>query len=129
LDLALPTVTDSAGLTADGADGSCSALLASSIADGTAFTSLVSIDLDHPGPVKTATIVSRAGAIYASTDALYMAVPHQWNQADISTIHEFRISDIAGQTKYLASGLVNGRALNQFAMDEQDGALRIATTD
>src|SRR6185436_8658673 len=46
-----------------------------------------------------------------------------------STVHKFRISDNAGQTKYLASGLVTGRALNQFAMDEHDGYLRIATTD
>jgi uncharacterized secreted protein with C-terminal beta-propeller domain len=67
-----------------------------------------------------------------------MAVPHRWEKASwdgwssedsISTVHKFRISEIAGQTKYLASGLVKGRALNQFAMDEKDGFLRIATTD
>jgi len=128
LELALPSVTDSSGLTPDAGDD-CSSLLASSIADGTGFTSLVSIDLDHPGPVKTATVISRAGAIYASDSALYMAVGHEYDQADISTVHKFRISEVAGNTKYEASGLVKGHALNQFAMDEQDGVLRIATTN
>ena len=136
LNTRLPSVSDSAGLTADGDTASCESLYASSINDGSAFTSIVSVDIDHPGPVKTSTIISAPGAIYASADALYMAVPHRWDSYEwtdhtesLSTVHKFRISDVAGQTKYLASGLVPGRALNQFAMDEKDGKLRIATTD
>jgi hypothetical protein len=138
LDQKLPTLADSSGLTPTGEAASCESLYASSINDGAAFTSIVSVDMMHPGPVKTSTIVSEPGAIYASEDSLYMAVPHRWEQGSwggwdtqdsISTIHKFRISDIAGQTKYLASGLVNGRVLNQFAMDEKDRRLRIATTD
>lgn len=124
----LPSVVDSAG-SVDTTGGSCSSLYASSMHDGAAYTSIVSVDMVHPGPVKTATIISRSGAIYASADALYMAVPHSWGASDMSTIHKFRISDIAGQTHYLASGSAPGRALNQFAMDERDGYLRIATTD
>jgi hypothetical protein len=136
LDTRLPSLSDSSGLTADGDTARCESLYASSINDGAAFTSIVSVDIDHPGPVKTSTIISAPGAIYASADALYMAVPHRWDSYEwtdhtesLSTVHKFRISDVAGQTKYLASGLVPGRALNQFAMDERDGKLRIATTD
>jgi Beta propeller domain len=134
VEVLLPTITDSAGA-ADVASGpSCSDLYASSIADGTAYTSIVSVDLQHPGPVKAATIISRAGAVYASPDALYIAVPHSWqyshgNSDDLSTVHKFRISDTAGQTRYVASGSVKGRALNQFAMDEREDVFRIATTD
>ncbi len=129
----LPWVIDSAEATPPEGP-SCTDLYASSIADGTAYTSIVSVDMEHPGPVKAATIISRAGAVYASADALYIAVPHasvwsSWGSQDVSTIHKFRISDIAGQTRYLASGGIEGRALNQFAMDEKDGFLRIATTD
>jgi hypothetical protein len=123
----LPWITDSADEAA--ASGpSCSDLYASEVADGGAYTSIVSVDMTNPGPVKAATIISRPGAVYASSDALYMAVPHAWGGEDLSTIHKFRISEHAGQTKYLASGRVEGRALNQFAMDEKDGFLRIATT-
>ncbi|HUS28144.1 MAG TPA: beta-propeller domain-containing protein [Kofleriaceae bacterium] len=138
LEQKLPTLADSAGLTPDGEAASCESLYASSINDGSAFTSIVSVDLTHPGPVKTSTIVSAPGAIYASEDALYMAVPHRWTSGgwggydttdSVSTVHKFRISEIAGQTKYLASGLINGRVLNQFAMDEKDHLLRIASTD
>lgn len=128
LDAQLPAVVDSAELV-ETSGPSCGSLYASSMYDGAAYTSIVSVDMVHPGPVKTATIISRSGAIYASADALYMAVPHAWNDGDLSTVHKFRISDIAGQTRYLASGSVPGRALNQFAMDERDGHLRIATTD
>jgi hypothetical protein len=127
----LPWVTDSAEAT-EPTGPSCDDLYASPIPDGTAYTSIVSVDMLHPGPVKAATIISRAGAVYASADALYIAVAHSWqdqDSSDLSTIHKFRISDIAGQTKYLASGAVEGRALNQFALDEKDGFLRIATTD
>ncbi|HTL32097.1 MAG TPA: beta-propeller domain-containing protein [Kofleriaceae bacterium] len=142
LEQKLPTLSDSSGLTAEGEAASCESLYASSINDGAAFTSIVSVDIDHPGPVKTSTIVSAPGAIYASEDSLYMAVPHRFDSGtyggntggytttdSISTVHKFRISDNAGQTRYLASGLVNGRVLNQFAMDEKDHLLRIATTD
>ncbi len=129
LTVRLPTVVDRSGLTPADDPGTCSSLWASSIADGTAFTSVVSIDLDHPGPVKTATIVSRAGAVYASPDALYLAVGHDMSGTDRSTVHKFRISDQAAHTRYLASGWAPGRALNQFALDEHEGRLRIATTN
>jgi uncharacterized secreted protein with C-terminal beta-propeller domain len=124
----LPTVVDSAETT-ESTGATCDSLYASAMHDGSSYTSIVSVDMTHPGPVKTATVISRAGAVYASADALYIAVAHSWTEGDLSTIHKFRISDIAGQTKYLASGSVHGRALNQFALDEQDGYLRIATTD
>lgn len=137
IDVVLPTIEDTANTVEETAP-SCSDLYASGIADGAAFTSIVSVDMLHPGPVKAATIISRSGAVYASADALYIAVAHNPysygyyagdGAQDVSTVHKFRISDIAGQTKYLASGYVNGRALNQFAMDEKDSYLRIATTD
>jgi hypothetical protein len=47
---------------------------------------------------------------------------------EASTIHQFRIGKAAQETAYVASGIVPGRVLNQFSMDEHDGRLRIATT-
>jgi hypothetical protein len=128
IQLTLPQVADSLGMV-EGDPSTCSSIFASSMHDGAAYTSIVSVDMLHPGPVKQATILSRPGAIYASTDALYMAVAHSWQDTDMSTVHKFRISEIAGQTHYRASGAAPGRALNQFAMDEKDGFLRMATTD
>jgi len=129
VDQRLPAVTDDSGLTPQGEDASCGSLYGSSITDGTGFTSIVSLKLDDPGPVQMWSIMSRPGAIYASTDALYMAVPHQWGEDDVSTVHKFRIGNEPAATYYIGSGFVAGRALNQFAMDEKDGLLRIATTE
>jgi len=45
-----------------------------------------------------------------------------------STVHKFRIGATPTLTGYEASGIVKGRVLNQFALDENEGHLRVATT-
>jgi len=45
---------------------------------------------------------------------------------EASTVHQFQLA--GASNAYVASGLVKGRVLNQFAMDEHAGHLRIATT-
>jgi uncharacterized secreted protein with C-terminal beta-propeller domain len=45
-----------------------------------------------------------------------------------STVHQFRIGEARSLTGYQASGIVKGRVLNQFALDEDAGYLRMATT-
>jgi hypothetical protein len=51
-----------------------------------------------------------------------MAGQHDWTY-----VHEFDISN-PGTTSYIGSGGVEGHAGNQFAIDEKDGYLRIATS-
>ena len=120
----------------------CNGLLRTAIRDGQAFTSVVSFDLrDDKTPATTATLQSRPGAVFASADALYLSVVHQkqnaggrWysssyaNVDEASEIHKFKIGENAKDTRYIGSGLVPGHVLNQFAMDEWSGYLRVATT-
>ena len=121
----------------------CNGLLRTAIRDGQAFTSVVSFDLkDDRTPVTTATIQSRPGAVFASRDALYLSVVHQrqnapggrWytssyaNAQEASEIHKFKIGERPRDTHYVGSGIVPGHVLNQFAMDEWSGYLRVATT-
>jgi hypothetical protein len=118
----------------------CDTLLRTRIRDGNAFTTLVSFDISADGvPPVTATVQSRPGAVFASADALYMAVVHRrepggaWygqasDASEVSEIHKFRIGDRPGETRYAGSGTVPGHVLNQFAMDEWYGYLRVATT-
>jgi hypothetical protein len=100
---------------------------------------VVSVALDDDAPARTASIVSSPGAVYASSGSLYMAVPSEqgygggWyagyeSTPQLSAIHKFVISAHIADTRYVGSGLVKGRVLNQFAMDEKDQALRVATT-
>jgi hypothetical protein len=119
----------------------CASAWRTRIHDGRAFTSVVSFDLAaHDVAATTATIASRPGPVFASAGALTMSVPHFRNRAprgwpsfysshsEISDLHVFTIGAESGQTAYRGSGVVPGRVLNQFSMDEWYGYLRIATT-
>ena len=115
-------------------------LLRTSLRDGQAFTTVVSFDLtDDTTAPTTATLESRPGAVFASEKALYVSVIHSKNAQpnwytfypsvdEVSEIHKFRIGASPRETKYVGSGVVPGHVLNQFAMDEWNGYLRIATT-
>jgi uncharacterized secreted protein with C-terminal beta-propeller domain len=122
----------------------CSALLRPSIHDGEAFTSVVSFDLgDDAAPPAFASLESRPGAVFASESSLYVAVTHRKEPAggaarhwfsyapaahEITEIHKFHIGSTPKETRYVGSGTVPGHVLNQFAMDEWYGYLRVATT-
>ncbi|MCU0693982.1 MAG: beta-propeller domain-containing protein [Polyangiaceae bacterium] len=119
----------------------CGGLLRTAMSDGQAFTSIVSFDLSNDDvPPTTATIQSRPGAVFVSANALYLSVVHNKRAAgrrwysfypsvdEASEIHKFRIGQAPHQTRYVGSGVVPGHVLNQFAMDEWYGYLRIATT-
>src|SRR6185369_12449574 len=79
----------------------------------------------------TSTIESRPGAVFASRNSLYLSVVHdkQNAQARGGRWYSFypRV-DEPRETRYVGSGVVPGHVLNQFAMDEWNGYLRIATT-
>ena len=130
----LPTVKENGAL----AVPECTGYFRPSAAEGRSFTSLVSIDIAGGAPT-TATVVSDPGVVYASSTALYMSVPHTrqpgqvWYDAmegeeQASTVHRFRIGATPTLTGYEASGVVKGRVLDQFALDEHEEHLRIATT-
>jgi hypothetical protein len=121
----------------------CGGLMRTGLRDGSAFTSVVSFDMAHDDvPATTATMQSRPGAVFASDTGLYVSVTHQKPAAaggrwysyyasavdEVSEIHKFRIGASPKQTKYVGSGTIPGHVLNQFAMDEWFGYLRVATT-
>ncbi|HEY3140041.1 MAG TPA: beta-propeller domain-containing protein, partial [Acidimicrobiales bacterium] len=112
---------------------------------GFGMVAVVSIDLSD-GLSSGITSANGAGVmaggqtVYASPTRLYVAAPEwvDWSavpadqQADAASqygtdIHRFDITDPAKAT-YEMSGRVDGELLNQFAMDEFDGNLRVATT-
>ncbi|HSO32837.1 MAG TPA: beta-propeller domain-containing protein [Labilithrix sp.] len=120
----------------------CNGLLRTPLHDGKAFTSVVSFDLasDHSAPT-SATLQSRPGVVFASADALYLSVVHRKQGAagapwysfypsvdEASEIHKFSLGSSGTATRYVGSGVVPGHVLNQFAMDEWYGYLRVATT-
>jgi hypothetical protein len=135
----LPAISDSAA--PEATDTLCRGLYASALTDGQAFTSLVSFDLATTAPASMTTVLSSPGVVMGAPDAMYLAVPHQRNLGggagwfegmddvqDASDIHKFAVGATPQDTRYEASGVVKGRVLNQFALDEHDGYIRVATT-
>lgn len=118
---------------------SCGNFYLSSTGDGQSFLSVVSTDLGGEALGQT-TIVGRPGAVYATSGSLYVASRHAYGSTygwfyedggttpDATTIHKFALSDSALPSVYLGSGVVKGRVLNQFALSEHNGYLRVATT-
>ncbi len=124
-----------------GADAvpACNGYYRPSLAEGRTFTTLYSMDMVGDEKPTSATVVSDPGVVYASETGLYMSVPRSkavardWypsmgSEAHASLVHAFRIGNRPSLTAYEASGIVKGRVLNQFALDEYDGRLRVATT-
>jgi hypothetical protein len=140
----------------EGADGSysavataldCSAVAAPSEFAGLGITWVASIDLAGGGDSTSrastvrasAGVVSQGGTVYQSESNLYLAtVPWDiWypmasdspspSSPPPTYIHQFALG-ADGSVQYVASGEVTGQLLNQFAMSELGGDLRVATT-
>jgi uncharacterized secreted protein with C-terminal beta-propeller domain len=82
-------------------------------------------------------VMAGAQTVYGSDASLYVAsqryVPGLNDAGDVpaamrTEIHRFDASQ-PGVTSYAGSGTVPGFVVNQFALSEQDGALRVASTD
>ena len=109
---------------------------------GLGLTSVLTVDLaDGVTPTGAAAAIFAQGeTIYASPDALYVTtnsfldpimLENNWrSEAEdfVTSIHKFDISD-PDQVDYVATGQVPGYLLNQWAMSEHDGFLRVASTD
>ncbi|MEX0846195.1 MAG: beta-propeller domain-containing protein [Ilumatobacteraceae bacterium] len=114
----------------------CSTVAAPVEDAGLGISWIASIDMRGDGAATGAAgVVSNGETVYASADHLYIATqPWNWMRYDGATptppptiIHQFALSDDGGAT-YVASGKVEGRLVNQFAMSELDGDLRVAVT-
>jgi hypothetical protein len=120
--------------------GSCNGFLVPDVRDGRAMLSVLSVDLDAEDDMSATTIIGRPGAVYSTAESLYVAVNHSYSGrgrwffpspdslTQSVTVHQFKLGDEEASSRYKASGLVDGRILNQFSMDEYDGSLRMATT-
>jgi hypothetical protein len=112
---------------------------------GFGMVTVVSVDISEGlasglASANGAGVMAGGQTVYASADNLYVAAPEwiDWDAMDGADreaaaedygtdIHRFDISDPSAAT-YEMSGHVDGSLLNQFAMDEHDGNLRVATT-
>jgi uncharacterized secreted protein with C-terminal beta-propeller domain len=117
---------------------------------GTGLVSVVTIDPSDPTPRDAVSVLADAHVVYASQDNLYVAMT-RWDAGPVgirepvavdpdepvssdeapepatTEIHAFDISDPQRAT-YVGAGVVEGSVLNQWALSEHEGHLRVATT-
>ncbi len=102
-------------------------------------TSMLSVlTFDFPGDLGTGdavSILADGDTVYGTEQSLYIADDHHLvpnaratpEPSPNTAIHQFDISQ-PGPPKHVASGQVTGAPLNQYALSEHNGHLRVATT-
>jgi hypothetical protein len=118
----------------------CDTVAAPDEFSGLGITWIATLDLAADGrPIGSAGVVSHGQTVYASSDNLYVTTQEWdwWNPVEArqsepsspppTRIHQFRLGP-GSDARYVASGAVDGRLLNQYSMSEHDGDLRVATT-
>lgn len=133
-------LTEADGSTTEGRLLDCNTVMAPNEFSGIDTLSLLTFDLSAGiGSWNDAGVVASGATMYATADSTYLAT-QRWMNWRIMTegeaadaaegfttqIHKFDTSN--GVPRYVASGEVAGFLLNQFAMDEYAGDLRVAST-
>lgn len=94
-------------------------------------TNVVNID-SETGAMDESLLLAAVNTTYMNAQSLYLVTPHytRWHVKpgkNTSFVHKFDLK--AGvKAAYQGSGEVDGNPLNQFALDEHNDILRIATT-
>jgi inhibitor of cysteine peptidase len=91
------------------------------------FTSFYGLDVsnDQVQPTNMTVLMSGASTMYVSTDNIYVAYPNWVNGTDITSIYRVKIDGL--QLTLQAQGGIPGNIINQYALDEYNGNLRVAT--
>ncbi len=97
------------------------------------YTNIVAIDVQDPESEITheTYLMGSSSTLYVSRENIYLTAPG-WVQDEVSgweTTKIFKINVDEESITYVAEGVVPGRVLNQFSMDEHNGHFRIATTN
>lgn len=141
----LPGITDvryinGQVVTEEGLLDSCDNFYMAQVDDAKALLSMVAFEIDELSAMGATTVVGQPGAVYATAESLYVANRQRsggsygWYYEDAeanpeaTTVHKFRLYPNHVKTDYVGSGVVKGRILNQFSMDEYEGHLRVAST-
>ncbi len=107
---------------------SCRTVRRPAVYSGAGVVTVYTVDLARGLPsVDADAILASAETVYASASSLFVAT-RRWDAGGGATsIHRFDTSD-PGRTAYSATGTVPGELLSQFALSEDRGVLRAAST-
>ena len=140
LDEVLPTLSDRnlvTGATREGSMVACADVFRPVQVGSYGMLTVLHLDLEAiggDGPPSGVGLFADGWTVYASARTLYVANGQPWwwwlDEASAhASVHKFALGDPKAPVRYVASGSVPGYLLNQFAMSEHDGHLRVATTE
>lgn len=93
------------------------------------YTTITSLDLDHPTDFKSGKAVMGGGSsVYCSTESLYLGVFVYEEDAPVPHTQLIKYSLNSGDIVLAAEAEVDGTLLNQFSMDESGGYFRVVTS-
>lgn len=106
-------------------EGSSARYYSNTTANSLSVMQLLTFSTETPSlPGDLMMVLGGAGTVYASEKSLYVAGANYFDD-DTTTIHHFILGP---RSEYAGSGKVGGHLINQFAMSEYNGVLRVATT-
>jgi len=97
-----------------------------------AITTLSAFSIENPTYIKSTSFMGNSSIEYASSNSLYLVSNEHpfffdfYNYKDHSVIYKFNFDK---NLSFGGVGSVSGRVLNQFALSEYKGVLRVATTE
>ncbi|MCL1798081.1 MAG: beta-propeller domain-containing protein [Eggerthellaceae bacterium] len=111
--------------------------------DATGYTVITALDIESGARIDQQSILGSCNTLYMSYENLYLA-NNLFDQRELNsykdgsfTITEYeevyltrvvKLSIAEGKINFIADALVEGTIVNQFALDEHEGHLRIVTT-
>lgn len=114
----------------------CTAMSRPESYSGSSMLTVLSFDLAAPalGDGTPVSVVADGDTVYSNGSNLYVASDQRWRIMpddteidDRTEIYQFDISQ-PGPPRFAAAGSVDGWLINQYAMSEWEGHLRVATT-
>ncbi|WP_025618071.1 beta-propeller domain-containing protein [Salinispora cortesiana] len=137
----LPAYEWSAGAEHGSGRVDCDRLSRPQTGTGSAVLTVLSFDLtaDRLTDGDPVSVAAAADTVYSTGDSLYLAgqrqlaappTPGRWPDqtgTSVTDIYQFDTT-AAGRPRYVAAGTVPGRLINQYALSQWQGHLRVATT-
>lgn len=132
LDQWLPNALLTSGASTTTTSLDCEGIWTTNASARLGLTSIVSLDMNDPLAFSRQALLASVDELYQGPESLYLAQRHWWwftntNNSDQTYLYRFDLSQ-PDRVSFVGAGQIAGRPLNQFAFDEHQGTLRVATT-
>lgn len=129
----LPAVRVQAGSLSATVPVSCGDIVSTTASARLGVTNVVTLSMADPSQVTRQALLANVDELYQSHDALYLTQRHWWwwwdsSHDDVTYLYKFDVSQ-PDRARFKAAGRLDGLPVDQFALDEHHGDLRVAVTE